>query len=240
VVVKLYTIPISHSARAAQLMLERKGTRHETVALLSGLHPILLRLAGFRGGTVPALRVDGKRVQGSLSISRFLDAMQPDPPLFPEDPRLRSSVEEAERWGANVLQPVPRRLYRWALVRNREVRRELVLANRIPIAAVAIVAMKPLAAYFARHSGADEATVRRHLTELPRLLDHADELVRAGVLGSHTPNAAACQIAPSLRLLLNFVQLQPLFSDRPAADFARRMLPDYPGLVPAVFPPSWI
>ena len=37
--------------------------------------------AGFQGGTVPALKLDGRRVQGSLA--RALDELIPERPLFP-------------------------------------------------------------------------------------------------------------------------------------------------------------
>ena len=238
--VKLYVIPISHAAMSARLMLDYKGIEHETVELLSGLHPIRLRMAGFDGGTVPALRAEGRWIQGSRSISRYLDAVCPEPPLFPADPELCHAVEDAEEWGAEVLQHVPRRLFRWALDRNPETRRLLARANGLPCAVLMGVVMKPLAAYFARYSAADDETVRRHLAELPALLDHADELVEHGVIGTSTPNAATFQIGPSLRLLMNFRQLEPLFADRPAARFARELLPEYPGEVSTVFPTSWI
>ena len=114
----------------------------------------------------PALRVDGERIQGSLSISRFLDRLQPSPPLFPADPARRHAVEEAEAWGEGVLQVVPRRLLRFALVRDPSVRRMLARANRLPFTGLMAALMKPLAWHFARRSGADEETVRRHLAEL--------------------------------------------------------------------------
>lgn len=237
---KLYVIPISHAAMSARLMLDFKGLEYDTVELLSGLHPILLRMAGFDGGTVPALRAEGRRIQGSRSISRYLDSVRPDPPHFPADPALRRDVEDAEEWGAEVLQHVPRRLFRWALDRHSEVRHLLARANALPCPRVMGVLMKPMAAYFARHSSADHATVRRHLAELPALLDHTDELVDRGVIGASAPNAATFQIAPSLRLLMNFEQLGPLFADRPAARFAQELLPDYPGEVSNVFPTDWI
>ena len=66
-----------------------------------------VRLLGFPGATVPALRIDGRRVQGSLEISRFLDSFVASRPLFPAEPEARRAVEEAERWGEQTLQPIP-------------------------------------------------------------------------------------------------------------------------------------
>ena len=122
---KLYSLATSHPAQAARVMLELKRIDHEVVDLLPGTHPLLLRARGFRGGTVPALRLDGARVQGSLRISRFLDQAEPRSPLFPEEPERRGAVEDAEAWGEAELQPVPRRLFRWGTVHQPELRRWL-------------------------------------------------------------------------------------------------------------------
>ena len=68
---------------------------------------------------MPALRLDGKRVQGTRAIAVALDALRPEPPLFPRDPAARRAVSEAEAWGDEVYQPVPRRLVWAALRRDR-------------------------------------------------------------------------------------------------------------------------
>ena len=89
---------------------------------MPGLHPVLVRFAGFEGFTVPALEVDGRKVQGSRPIARFLDEIAPEPPLFPREPGRARRVEEAERWGEQVLQPVPRRLFRQLLLTDEDAR----------------------------------------------------------------------------------------------------------------------
>ncbi len=43
----LYMLAASHPARAVQRMLQYKGVRHRLLYLLPGLHPALLRFAGF-------------------------------------------------------------------------------------------------------------------------------------------------------------------------------------------------
>ena len=68
---------------------------------------------------MPALKIDGRKVQGSRNISRELDVLQPDPPLFPADPAARAAVEEAERWGDEVFQQMPRTITWWALKRHK-------------------------------------------------------------------------------------------------------------------------
>ncbi|MBA2763483.1 MAG: glutathione S-transferase N-terminal domain-containing protein [Thermoleophilaceae bacterium] len=104
----LYGLALSHPSHAVRLMLDRKGIEHEFKELLPGFHPVQLRIAGFREPTVPALKIDGRRLQRSRTISIELDQICPEPPLFPADPVERVAVENAERWGEQELQPVPR------------------------------------------------------------------------------------------------------------------------------------
>src|SRR6185503_11455249 len=91
----LYAIKLSHPSHAARLMLEHKGIEHRVTMFPAGLHPALVRLVGFRGNTVPVMKIDGRRVEKSLVIARELDRVKPDPGLYPADPAARARVEEA-------------------------------------------------------------------------------------------------------------------------------------------------
>src|SRR4051812_42719922 len=91
-------------------MLEHKGVVFRRVDLVPGAHRAILRALGFSGRTVPAIKLDGAKVQGTTQIALALDALIPERPLFPRDPDRRREVEEAEAWGNEVFQPVPRRL----------------------------------------------------------------------------------------------------------------------------------
>jgi glutathione S-transferase len=241
VTVTLYSLSLSHPSQAARLMLELKGIDHEVNDLLPGFHPPLLRLAGFRGDTVPALRVDGRRVQGSLAISRELDRLRPEPPLFPSDPERRQAVEEAEAWGERYLQPVPRRIFRWAVSRNKHLRvwmaRDVV---GMPAPGVMAALNAPIARHFARKAHASDEQVCADIAHLPVMLDHVDELISDGTVGDEQPNAADFQIGTAVRVLLAFDDLAPLFDGRPAAELAGRILPAYPGPIPRVLPPEWL
>ena len=116
---RLYVTSLSNPSRAAIAMVAYKQLPHRVITLTSGFHPYLVRAAGFEGRTVPALRLDdGRRVQGSLAISRALDELIAERPLFPDEPGARRAVERAERWGNDELQPVPRRIFRWAAVQR--------------------------------------------------------------------------------------------------------------------------
>lgn len=238
----LYGMAPSHPSHAARLMLERKGIEHKVVELPPGTHAAALRPLGFRRGTVPALKIDGRRVQGSLEISRALDEIQPEPPLFPIDPQRRAAVEAAERWGEGVLQDVPRLLARRTALRRPEQRLHMAREARLPAPRLVATLSVPAAWWFARKVGAtDDDRVREAIEELPAMLDRVEELVAEGILGTTELNVADCQIAPSIRALLTFEDLAPLIGDREAARYARSILPDYPTTVPAgLLPPGWL
>jgi glutathione S-transferase len=239
--VKLYSISVSHPARAAGLMLAHKGIKAKIVDIPPGTQRVLLRLHGFRGATVPAMEIDGRRVQGSLQISRALDELQPDPPLFPSDPKLRARVEEAERWGEEELQPPPRNIFRWAVARDQNLREALAKATGMPAPAVASRLFVPLSWYFSRVvSGSTDDSVRSELAAIPGQIDHVDALIAEGVIGGEQPNAADFQIATSLRVLLNFPQVRPLIEGRPAEELAMRIAPRFGGKLPIALPAEWV
>jgi glutathione S-transferase len=238
----LFAIAPSHPSHAARLMLERKGIEHRVVNVPPGTHAVAMRLAGFRGGTVPAIRLDRRRVQGSLAISRALDEIEPDPPLFPADPGRREEVVAAERWGESELQGVPRRLTRWATLHKAAMREHMARETGIPLPKAAAFLNIPAARHFARKVGADDdERVRRTLVAIPDLLDRVEALIAAGTLGGPEPNAADFQIAPTIRSLLTFGDLEHVLSGRPAAAYARAILPEYPTTVPAgMLPAEWL
>lgn len=238
---RLYGLSLSHPAHAARLMLERKGIEHDVVNFLPGAHSIALVALGFRRGTVPALKLDGRRVQGSLRIAQALEEVRPEPSLYPADPERRRAVQDAERWGHDVLQSVPRRIFRWGLQR-REPARTFMAGEimRLPVPRVAGVACQPVGALYARVSKAGDDAVRADLRALPEHLDHCDALVAGGVLGGAEVNAGDCQILPSVRLLLAMDDLRPHIDGRPCAAAARALLPDFPGPVPAFLPAAWL
>jgi glutathione S-transferase len=239
--VKLYSIAISHPARAAGMMLRHKGIDYELVDIPPGSQRAFLRLQGFRGGTVPAIKIDGRRVQGTLNISRALDELQPQPPLFPADSQKRAEVEEAERWGEAEFQPVPRNIFRWSAAHDYDLRADLTRSAGMPMAGTVAHLMKPAAWYYARLvSHATEDSVRADIAALPAQLDHVDELIAAGVIGGEQPNAADFQIATTVRVLLNFPQIRPLVEQRPAGELAMRLAPRFGDGVPLKLPPAWV
>ena len=232
---RLYGVSLSYPSRAARLMLQHKGIDHEWVKLAPGTHPFRLRLAGFRGGTVPALRLGGRRVVGSRRISRLLEEVKPEPPLFPADPARRRAVEEAEEWADAVLQPIPRRLLRWTFRHQPDARVMLARAFGSPRPEFVACLMGPPAVVLARREDARSSErVRADWTALPGHLDHAEQLIADGVIGTPEPNAADFQIATTLRAMLAFEDYEPLLSGRPMEQLARRLVPEYPYRIPSL------
>lgn len=235
--VKLYGTPPSPPSHSARLMLERKGIEHKVIWLLPGMWPALLRTRGFRGGTVPAMKVDGRRIQGSTLISRELERLRAEPPLFPADPEKRRDVEDAERWGDEVLQDVPRRIVRWLSVHRPETKVMIAKDVGIPFPRFAAWINTPAARHLAKKVDAD-GEIQRAISQVPEVLDHVDQLIADGVIGGEEPNAADFQIASSVRALLNVEDLKPATNGRPASGLALRYLPEFgtdfrPGLLPA-------
>lgn len=229
----LYGIPLSHPVITARLALGHKGLPSEPKLLLGGLHPVQLRAAGFRGRTVPALKLGDRRVQGSMAIAQALDEARPSPPLYPAAPAERRAVQDAERWGHDVLQPVPRRLIRRALTDSHAVRRWFAdVATPFPLPGANAVVLAPVARLFARMADASPARTAGDRAELDELLDRVDALIAKGVIGdAGAPNAADFQIAPSVRMLAAFDSLRARVEGHPAAHaLAFRLVPDYPDI----------
>jgi glutathione S-transferase len=238
---RLYVIPASHPSIAVELMLQHKGLPYKRTDLLPVISKGVLRAVGFPGVTVPALKIDGDRVQGSRQITRALDRLRPEPPLFPADPEKRAAVEEAERFGDEELQHPVRQILWWGIKRDKEPLRSYSEGARIgmPIG-LAMKTAAPIVALSARFNEASDENARKALEQLPSLLDRVDAYVESGVLNGEQLNAADFQIAPSIGLAMTLDDLRPAIENRPAGALARRVVPSYPGRMPPVLPAEWL
>ena len=238
---RLYVIPGSHPSMTARLMLERKGIEYKRIDLMPVISKAALRAFGFPSVTVPALKVDGRKVQGSREIAREIDRIQPEPPLFPADAAERTAVEEAERFGDEDLQPVARRILWWALRRDRAPLESFSEGARLGIpVGVAVKTAAPIVALAARFNDATDERVRADLAALPGMLSRIDDYMAAGTLGGEPLNAGDLQVGTSLRLMMTLDDLRPLIEARPAGELANRAVPDYPGRVPPILPDAWL
>ena len=238
---KLYTLPGSHPAMAARRMLELKGIPYKRVDLMPVISRGALKALRFPGSTVPSLLIGGKKITGSRAIARELDRLRPEPALYPTEPEALVAVEDAERWGEEILQPAVRRILWNALKRDREPLRTYAEGARlgVPIG-VAVKTAGPIVAAETRIHSADDGAVRADLAALPGWLRRIDDWIADGVLGSEPPNAADMQIAASVRLAMTLDDLRQPIAQRPAGELAARLIPDFPGQAPPVLPAAWL
>ena len=239
----LYALPASHPCAAVELALRLKGIDFRRVDMI----PVVSKAkqwARFKALTVPGLEFDdGEKVLGSREIIRALEHRAPDPPLLPADGRERRAVEEAERWGDEVLQPLARRIAWAALVRDTSAMTSYAADADLPVPDPLVGLTAPLVARAsAFFNGASDPAVRSDLINLDFHLDRADRWIEKGIVGaSETPNAADLQIGSGVRLLLTIEDLLPRIEGRPCAREAMRRFPDYPGRVPAgALPRAWL
>ena len=238
---KLYVIAASHPCATAEAALRLKGVEYRVVELPAELHRVHQRLR-FGRPTVPSLVLDGERVIGSRAIVHRVDELGSGPPLLPADPAARAAVEEAERWGDDVLQHVARRIEIAALVRRPEVLPSYMEDSRLPWPPRLVRLGGPLVMRSAaRYHGANAHAVRADLAALPGYLDHVDELIAAGVIGGERPNAADLQIGSSLKVLSDLEDVHPLLEGRPALGLGERLFPELRGRCPTgALPAEWL
>lgn len=236
---KLYGFSISNAAQTARLALAFKGVETKWVELLPGLHPLALRALGFKRGTVPAMKLDGRRVEGSLEIVQAIEAAVPEPSLYPTDPQRRRAVEAAERWGESELQMVPRRIMRYVFAHDNAARARVARELGLPLPTLLGALNAPIARWTASRVNADEAAAVAQLRALPATLDRVDALVADGTIGDpDAPNAADFQIAPSIRSLNAIADLAPLVAGRPCDTLSRRLLPSFQEVPEPLLPPA--
>jgi glutathione S-transferase len=244
--VTLLAVPGSHPCAAVEAMLDAKQVPYTRVDLVPALSRLWLGATGFDAPTVPALRLDGARVQGTRAIARALDAVWPEPALLPADPEVRVRTEEIEAWADGPLQTVARRIVLWSLLRSPAAVRAALEGARLQfglpprIAAFPLVSW-PVLALDAGLQGARAGPTRAALAHLPGMLDRADAWIAGGDLGRLPPTVADYQVAGSVRLLLTLEDLTAMVGGRPVAALARRLIPAFPGCVPAgVLPAAWV
>lgn len=251
--IRLYTFVGSAPSISARLMLEHKGLDYKPVYLMPGPHAFGVLARGFQTMTVPALKIDGRRVQGTREISRALDELAPQSPLLPADPERRQAVVDAERVGEE-LQDAVRRIF-WCAVRRDRQAFLTFLRHGNPLMRPAQRVCRRLSIRLATagHRATDLAG-QEDLAQLPGRLDQIDAWINEGLLAGAELTAADFQIAPSIALLLRFEDIAPYWDihltgispyppfveNRPAGQLAERIVPDLPGRIGAVLPMAWL
>jgi len=238
--VKLYMFPGSNSVYTARLMLDHKAIDYKAKKMMPGMHAFTLLLRGFPTMGAPALKADGRRVQGTRWIARALDEMVPERPLFPADPVARRAVQDAERWGED-LQNVTRRIFYCIARRDMSAFRSLMTAERGIVMRPVLKVAAPIVVRLATgaHRANDEAG-REDLELLPQRLDQIDAWLDEGLIGGPELNAADFQIAVNVSALMLSEDLRPFIEQRPCAAYAARVAANYEGHIPKALPYEWL
>lgn len=228
----LHVINGSHPCAAVLRGLELKGIDVRISEYMPPLHPLILK-ARFGVGRVPLLKLGtGEVVPGSRRIMQRLDALQPDPPLYPQD-RI-AAVEEADRWGDEVLQRTARTLLWGAMRAHPRALASFQAGSRLPSTpapVVRLVAPLIIAGEFQLNGITDEL-VREEAERLPATLAQLRRFHADGAFGTTNPTAADLQIGASIQLLRAIEDLRPIIDADPLARETAQWLPPAPGSVP--------
>src|SRR5829696_2579427 len=101
--ITLHVLPPSHPCKTVEAALRLKGLPFERVVMESGRHGEPMEaIYGAGRTTVPGMVIDGEPVHGSRAILQRLEAVAPEPALFPAD--RADAVRDAEAWGDRELQ----------------------------------------------------------------------------------------------------------------------------------------
>lgn len=235
---KLFVVHGSHPCLTVEQALHIKRVPFSKIELPAASQPLVMKLL-FGERTVPAIRFeDGSKIQGSRAILRELERRVPEPALY-GDPE----VEEAERWGDETYQQVPRTILWPAFTRNPGALYDFQQGARmppLPRPVVRVLAPGILAVERTINRTGDEQC-RAAIAGLPALLDHVDALIAAGTLDGERPNAADLQIAPTTRLLHAVADVRPLIAGRPCERHAFRWLGPNLAEIPAgTLPAGWV
>jgi glutathione S-transferase len=217
----LYGIPGSHAVRTGELMLEHKGVDFRRVNFPPGPHRVLVRVMGFRGDRVPAVRFeDGRRAQGTRELPRVLDELVPEPRLVPDDPR----ALEAERWADDVLQQWARRMVASAGARDPDALTGRGAEGRLGVLLAShdvprrVVARAVLVVFRANRD-----QLREDRERTGEILDQVDAWIADGVLDGEQLRSPDFAVASSLALVEYIVALQPELRRRPLNQLIERV-----------------
>jgi glutathione S-transferase len=232
---KLHAVPPSHPCMTVARALELKGLEYERIDFphterLERMEEIY----GEGNSTVPGLLIDGEPVHGSRAILARLEALAPEPVLYPSE-----EVREAERWGDVELQPLGRCLP-WGAMYFRPESMGTFAGGEPLDAPGTDFAIKFVRATWRYHQ-ITATRLHEDLAGLPAKIAHIEQLAQDGTLGGEQPNAADLQIGATIRVLLPLGDLGPLFEGSAAERIALRLFPSYPGSVPqGAYPAGWV
>ena len=236
--IKLYMFTGSTPSLSVRLMLEHKGLAYERVHVMVGPHAFGMLGRGFQTMTVPALKIDSRRVRapGDLARTRRSRAATA---AVPADPQRRRAVSDAERLGEQ-LQDAARRIFWCAARRDRQAFHSVLRHTNPLMRPVQRVTCRLVTRLATAGHRATDRVGREDLEALPRQLDQIDAWIKEGLLAGPELNAADFQIAPNIALLLRFEDLARFIEGRPAAQLAKIAPPERTVQIGAVLPKAWL
>jgi glutathione S-transferase len=216
----LYGIPGSHAVRTGELMLEHKGIEFRRVNFPPGPHRVLVRVIGFKGDRVPAVKFeDGRRAQGTRELPRVLDELVPEPRLVPDDPR----ALEAERWADEVLQQWARRMVAAAGAENPDALAGRGAGGRMgPLLTRHELPRRTVARAVLMVFRATKEQLREDRARTGEILDQVDAWIAEGVLNGDELRSPDFAVASSLALVEYIEALQPELRRRPLIELIDR------------------
>jgi glutathione S-transferase len=238
---RLYVSPGSHPCAAVEAALELKSIAYDRVDLLP-VSQVLIGPLRYGGNTVPGMRLNGERLVGSRAIMRRLDALAPQPPLLPEvGAPSYAKVLEAERWGDEVFQAVPRRIIDVAFLRRPAAMLSYAGDANLPLPAGMLrPAVGLTARVMAFKNKARDESARADIAALPSQLQRIEGWIAEGLIGGESPNAADLQLGSTIRLLMSIGDVRPLIEGRPAARLVGYFPPMVGEIEAGVLPPEWL
>ncbi len=105
----LWHLAMSRFNAKGRWALDYKQVPHTRRAVMPGVHVLVAKRLG-GGETFPVMTIGDRVYPDSTDIIAALEALQPDPPLYPEDPALRKRALELEDEFDRELGPAVRRL----------------------------------------------------------------------------------------------------------------------------------
>jgi glutathione S-transferase len=241
---KIYRVPGSHPCEAVIRAAKIKGIDYKLVDLLPAMHHLRMS-AEFGAGTVPAIKIyDGsgrpRKVQTTVKCLRAIEALVPEPPLYPAAAEQRERVLEAEAWGVGEFQDAVRRLIWVAMKNNPRAMFSFENELRTPTTLLRPFA-RPTIWTARRLNDATDVRAEADLAALPGQLDEIDAMVAEGTIGGAAPNAADLAVLSSLWLLRAAADLRQLIDSRPCGRKTRELFGEAPGEIPAgSLPAKWL
>ena len=129
----LWHIELSHYNEKARWALDFKGIPHELRTPLPGAHgAAALFLTRGAGRRLPIIDLDGRRIGDSTAIIAALEAYQPEPALYPDDPDQRARALNLEDAFDEQLGPHVRRFGWFHMINDRDATVDALMATASP------------------------------------------------------------------------------------------------------------